>query len=128
MGFDFTVIVPLLPSHFGFSFVFWCGVSFGGFQCLPVNDCPAASCDSGVITRGSESTAFYSAILVQGPHTGIQLLIEILFNIFYFCKVGCLGVYCLISTYFCTNILHFSTLSTMDCFNLVNFNFRNAVP
>ena len=30
MGFDFTVIVPLLPSHCGFSFVFGCGVSFLG--------------------------------------------------------------------------------------------------
>ena len=28
MGFDFIVIVPLLPSHWGFSFVFGCGVSF----------------------------------------------------------------------------------------------------
>ena len=28
MGLDFTVIVPLLPSHCGFSFVFGCGVSF----------------------------------------------------------------------------------------------------
>ena len=28
MGFDFFVIVPLLPSHCGFSFVFGCGVSF----------------------------------------------------------------------------------------------------
>ena len=28
MGFDFTVIVPLLPSHCGFSFVLGCGVSF----------------------------------------------------------------------------------------------------
>ena len=28
MGFDFTVIVPLLPSHCGFSFVFGCVVSF----------------------------------------------------------------------------------------------------
>ena len=28
MGFDFTVIAPLLPSHYGFSFVFGCGVSF----------------------------------------------------------------------------------------------------
>ena len=28
MGFDFTVIVPLLPSHCGFSFVFGWGVSF----------------------------------------------------------------------------------------------------
>ena len=28
MGFDFTVIVPLLLSHCGFSFIFGCGVSF----------------------------------------------------------------------------------------------------
>ena len=28
MGFDFIVIVPLLPSHCGFSFAFRCGVSF----------------------------------------------------------------------------------------------------
>ena len=28
MGFDFTLIAPLLPSHCGFSFVFRCGVSF----------------------------------------------------------------------------------------------------
>ena len=39
------------------------GIFFGEFQCLPVNDCPAASCDSGVLTRGSESTSFYSTIL-----------------------------------------------------------------
>ena len=41
------------------------GIIFIEFQCLPVNDCPAASCDSGVIARGSESTSFYSAILNQ---------------------------------------------------------------
>ena len=28
MGFDFIVIVPLLPSHCGFSFVSGCGASF----------------------------------------------------------------------------------------------------
>ena len=28
MGFDFTVIAPLLPFRCGFSFVFGCGVSF----------------------------------------------------------------------------------------------------
>ena len=40
------------------------GIFFGEFQCLPVDDCPAGSCDSGVLARGSESTSFYSAILV----------------------------------------------------------------
>ena len=43
------------------------GMFFGEFQCLPVDDCPAASCDSGVLMRGSESMSFYSAILVQSP-------------------------------------------------------------
>ena len=42
------------------------GICFGEFQCLPVDDCSAVSCDSGVLARGSESTSFYSAILVQG--------------------------------------------------------------
>ena len=41
------------------------GIFSGEFQCLPVDDCSAVSCDSGVLTRGSESTSFYSAILVQ---------------------------------------------------------------
>ena len=38
------------------------GIFFGEFHCLPIDDCPAASCDSGVLARGSESTSFYSAI------------------------------------------------------------------
>ena len=44
------------------------GIFFGEFQCLPVNDFSAAICDSGVLARGSESTAFYSAVLNQSPH------------------------------------------------------------
>ena len=40
------------------------GIFFGEFQCLPVDDCPAASCDFDVLARGSESMSFYSAILV----------------------------------------------------------------
>ena len=43
------------------------GIFFSEFQCLPVDDCPAATYDSGVLTRGSESVSFYSAILVQAP-------------------------------------------------------------
>ena len=43
------------------------GIFFGEFQCLPVNDCSAVSCDSGVLGRGSESMSFYSAILNQSP-------------------------------------------------------------
>ena len=43
------------------------GIFFGEFQCLPVDDCSAVSCDSGVLVRGSDSTSFYSAILNQSP-------------------------------------------------------------
>ena len=45
------------------------GIFFGEFQCLPVDDCPAASCDSGVLARGSESPSFYFTILV--PPLGV---------------------------------------------------------
>ena len=41
------------------------GILLGEVQGLPVNDCPAASCDSGALARGSESTSFYSTILVN---------------------------------------------------------------
>ena len=38
------------------------GIFFGEFQCLPVDDCSAVSCDSRALARGSECTSFYSAI------------------------------------------------------------------
>ena len=41
------------------------GIFFGEFQCLPVDDCSAASCDPGAFARGSESPSFNSAILNQ---------------------------------------------------------------
>ena len=40
-------------------------IFFCEFQCLPVNDCSAVSCDSGALPRGSEHMSFYSAILNQ---------------------------------------------------------------
>ena len=42
------------------------GILLGEVQCLPVDDCPATSCDSGALARGSESTS-YSAILANPP-------------------------------------------------------------
>ena len=42
-------------------------IFFGEFQCLPVHDCPAASCDSSALERRSEHTSFYSTILNQSP-------------------------------------------------------------
>ena len=41
------------------------GYFFGEFQCLPVDDCSAVSCDSSPLARGSELTSFYSTILNQ---------------------------------------------------------------
>ena len=41
------------------------GIFFGEFQCLPVDDCSAVSCDSGALARGSGHTSFHSAILNQ---------------------------------------------------------------
>ena len=53
------------------------GIFFGEFHCLPVDDCPAASCDSGVLAKGSESMSFYSAILVPSPDTLVFELVII---------------------------------------------------
>ena len=64
MVFNFIMIVPLLPSHCSFSFVFGHRVSFGGFQYLPVNGCSVVNCDFDVRT-GEECTSFYSATLNQ---------------------------------------------------------------
>ena len=52
------------------------GIFFGEFQCLPVNDCPAASCYSGVLARGSESTSFYSAILFPRGRNTSELILQ----------------------------------------------------
>ena len=72
MGFDFSMITPLLLSHCGFSFVFRCGVSFfGGFQHLPVDGGSTASCNFAALAGGDEHTPFYSAILNRKPCDGI---------------------------------------------------------
>ena len=66
MGFDFTLIAPPPTVSLWLLLCPWTwGVLLGEVQCLPVDDCPAASCDSGALARGSESTSFYSTILVS---------------------------------------------------------------
>ena len=41
------------------------GIFFGEFQCLPVDDCSAVSCDSGALARGSVKLVnFCVAILI----------------------------------------------------------------
>ena len=58
------MVLPLLPSCWGFSFALGRGVSFfGGIQHSPVNACTAESCNSGVLTGEDEHMSFYSAIL-----------------------------------------------------------------
>ena len=49
-GLILSVILPLLLSCWGFSFALVRGVSFfGGIQHSPLNGCPAASCNFGVL-------------------------------------------------------------------------------
>ena len=64
MGFDFIVIMPLLPSQCSFFFVFGWGVSFfGGLQCPPVDDGSTASFHFGALAGGDGCTSFYCTIL-----------------------------------------------------------------
>ena len=69
---DFTP--PIISLQLLLCLWMW-GIFFGEFQCLPVNDCSAVSCDSGALTRGSELMSFYSAILNQSPKFFIIVII-----------------------------------------------------
>ena len=72
--FYWNCIPPTISLWFLLCLCMW-GIFFGEFLCLPVDDCSAVSCDSGVIERGSESTSFYSAILNQSlPSLYISIL------------------------------------------------------
>ena len=59
---------PLTVSLWFLLCLWMWGIFFGEFQCLPVNDCSAHSCDSGALARVSESMSFYFAILKQRLH------------------------------------------------------------
>ena len=86
MGFDFTVVAPLLPSHCGFSFVFGCGVSFlvssSGFLLMSVQQLaviPVLS-QEGVSTRPFTPPSWTnpqlptSCIVIWGRQKGAQSL------------------------------------------------------
>ena len=65
-GLILNVILPLLPSCWGFSFALGRGVSFfGGIQCSPVDGCSAVSCNFGVLAGKQECMSSYSA-KIQG--------------------------------------------------------------
>ena len=69
MGFDLTVIAPLLLSHCGFSFVFGCGVSFLVSSSVFLSMIVQQLVVIPVLSQegGSECLSFYSAILNQSP-------------------------------------------------------------
>ena len=63
-GLILSVISPLLPFFWGFSFALGHGVSFfGGIQHSSANGCSAVSCNFGVITGEDEHTSSYSTTL-----------------------------------------------------------------
>ena len=61
-GLILNMILPLLPSCWGFSFAFrHCISFFGGIQHSPVDGCSAVSCNFGVLA-GDERLSYYSTI------------------------------------------------------------------
>ena len=65
-GLILNMILPLLPSCWGFSFALGRGVSFfGGIQHSPVDGYSAASCNFGVLAGEDECVSFYSIILLH---------------------------------------------------------------
>ena len=63
-GLIVNMILPVLPSCWGFSFALGHGVSFlGGIQHGLVNGCSAVCCNFWVLTGEDEHTSLYSAIL-----------------------------------------------------------------
>ena len=73
MRFDFIVIVPLLPSCYGFFFVIRHRVScFGGFQCPHVNDCSTDRSNSGALQEevgeilGEEKESWEEVLVAAG--------------------------------------------------------------
>ena len=64
-GLILNMILPLLPSCWGFYFALGCGVSsFGQIQQSPVYGCSEASCKFGGLAGEDEHTSIYSAILL----------------------------------------------------------------
>ena len=73
-GLILNMILPLLPSWWGFSFALGCGVSFfGRIQHSPVNRCSAVSCNFGVLVGEDEHMSFYSAILKLEQHSVVDV-------------------------------------------------------
>ena len=64
-GLILNMILPLLPSCWGFSFAFGLCISFfGGIQHSSVDGCSATSCNSGVLAGEGEWMSCFSVILL----------------------------------------------------------------
>ena len=91
MGFDFTVIAPLLPSHCGFSFVFGCGVSFvvssSVFLLMIVQQLVVIMVFSQEGVRACPSTPPSWFLLVNRFLNRSLFFLEFLGNLFFFCNV-----------------------------------------
>ena len=62
MGFDFIVVVSLLPSCCSLFVFVDGGALFGRFQCPPVDGSSTVSCDFDALAGGYECTSFCSTI------------------------------------------------------------------
>ena len=67
-------ILPTISLRLLLCLWMW-GICFGEFQCLPVNNYSAVSCDSGALSRGSECQSFYVTILNQSPNRSLLNLV-----------------------------------------------------
>ena len=69
MGLILNVILPLVPSCWGFPFALGRGVSFfGGIPHSPVDGCFTESCNFGVLAGEDDRMSFYSAIFPLISH------------------------------------------------------------
>ena len=56
------------------------GIIFGDFQCLPVDDCSAVSCDTGALARGSEGMSFFSTVFPISSYISSNIAYQNCFN------------------------------------------------
>ena len=62
MGFDFMVIVPLLPSLSGFFLSLDMGYIFWWVLALSIDGCSTASCDFGALAGGDVHMSYYAML------------------------------------------------------------------
>ena len=99
MGFDFTVITPLLLSHCGFSFVFECGVPFlvssSVFLLMIVQQLVVILMFSqeGVRARPSTPPSWFFSLVNLHLHCIFNCLIFVCFSVIDFLDIHPLKIY-----------------------------------